>query len=352
MIKIQEHLNSASSDADLNILALRHWDNLNKKNRNNTYQEFSLIKKCSKYYLEASSNSYIKQYANNRKLVARRQEELLNYFLQDNHKELKRIILAKPNEFESIKLAILRIVNTDDLFIKTSNGIKQTEFGKLLSEKLFNYSAYRQSNFCIEVYNQLNLCTCPYCNDNRVKIVKNQNSSKETAYFDLDHFYPKSQNPFFALSFFNLIPSCKICNSTLKGDKEFSILTHIHPYHESFNELYKFEVSTQALSSCIVEELKIEKKIEKNNDQTLIDFNIKNRYNDRYNDRVTEIESLIRTYKNYYKTSSPEELQNFIFGSLRVPKDKNNILKRINGKLLRDIALQIDKEMNFLDILE
>jgi len=33
-----------------------------------------------------------------------------------------------------------------------------------------------------------------------------------------------------SLSFYNLIPSCHICNSSTKGSTVFSLGTHIHPY--------------------------------------------------------------------------------------------------------------------------
>lgn len=38
-------------------------------------------------------------------------------------------------------------------------------------------------------------------------------------HFDLDHFLPKSKCPLVALSLFNFVPSCAVCNEKLKGKK-------------------------------------------------------------------------------------------------------------------------------------
>ena len=60
---------------------------------------------------------------------------------------------------------------------------------------------------------------------------------------EFDHFYDKATYPVLSLSFYNLIPCCHICNATLKTTKKFSLKSHIHPYHDSFdNYLYYFLV--------------------------------------------------------------------------------------------------------------
>lgn len=73
---------------------------------------------------------------------------------------------------------------------------------------------------------------CPYCNRNFVNVTNEANTSQ------LDHFFPKSEYPLFALCFYNLIPSCYGCNNR-KSDSQFSI----SPYDETIgnmDELIKF----------------------------------------------------------------------------------------------------------------
>lgn len=69
--------------------------------------------------------------------------------------------------------------------------------------------------FVIKGYEQLldkdlfiqntHLKICPYCGNDR--IIESKRSKNE-----IDHFLPKRKYPFFALSYFNLIPSCHFCN--------------------------------------------------------------------------------------------------------------------------------------------
>ena len=37
-----------------------------------------------------------------------------------------------------------------------------------------------------------------------------------------DHWFPKKKYPLLAISFYNLIPCCTYCNSSVKGDIEFA----------------------------------------------------------------------------------------------------------------------------------
>ena len=57
------------------------------------------------------------------------------------------------------------------------------------------------------------LRVCPYCN---ILYTYNR-GDKATA--QMDHFFPKAEYPIFSLSFYNLVPSCPVCNY-IKHDKE------------------------------------------------------------------------------------------------------------------------------------
>ncbi len=75
---------------------------------------------------------------------------------------------------------------------------------------------------------QLNVRVCPYCNRTYTFTVKKCRNGKVTRVRpEFDHFYPKS-NPRYrhlALSFYNLIPSCQICNHV-----KIDHLIEYHPY--------------------------------------------------------------------------------------------------------------------------
>lgn len=75
--------------------------------------------------------------------------------------------------------------------------------------------------------------TCVYCNRQYTfNIERNggKNDNDRIARPALDHWFPKSLFPLMSLSYFNLIPSCTICNSAAKMDSVWMISTHIHPY--------------------------------------------------------------------------------------------------------------------------
>jgi len=89
---------------------------------------------------------------------------------------------------------------------------------------------------------------CPYCQRNYISSFEENDDKRITA--DLDHFYPKSLYPFLALSLYNFIPSCQICNSRFKGTKD--TYNSVYPYEESFDDLgAKFETSKEIINNAM-----------------------------------------------------------------------------------------------------
>lgn len=67
-----------------------------------------------------------------------------------------------------------------------------------------------------KLINAIGLNTCPYCNRAYIYTIKKGKINPQ-----LDHFYPKALYPLFAVSLYNLIPSCSVCNSAgAKGSKD------------------------------------------------------------------------------------------------------------------------------------
>ena len=91
---------------------------------------------------------------------------------------------------------------------------------------------------------KLDVKVCPYCNHSYTFTI---NSSKKEKYNNIrpqfDHFFDKATYPYLALSFYNLIPSCSICNSSLKGSGKFKFTTHINPYVEDYEKYLKFSIN-------------------------------------------------------------------------------------------------------------
>ena len=83
--------------------------------------------------------------------------------------------------------------------------------------------------------------TCVYCNRAYINSYEVSKEIKKRQ-FDLDHFIPKKKCPLFALSLYNLVPSCQVCNSRIKNSKLYyediknpSILEKLFPTSEKYN---------------------------------------------------------------------------------------------------------------------
>ncbi|OTW93892.1 hypothetical protein BK702_03770 [Bacillus thuringiensis serovar cameroun] len=125
-------------------------------------------------------------------------------------------------------------------------------------EKLFDI---KESWGPYQLVLNLNVPVCPYCNRQYISTLHTK-SGKTRA--DLDHFSPKSKYPYLALSFYNLIPSCKVCNSSFKLNKDFTYIDNLNPYENGFEEKYLFTIKAK------------EKEIKKIHDSRESNFNFEN----------------------------------------------------------------------------
>lgn len=86
----------------------------------------------------------------------------------------------------------------------------------------------------------LNVKVCPYCNRN---YITSYLGDKTTTTADADHYYPKSLYPILQMNLYNMIPSCNVCNSKMKLDKD---KRHLYPYIDS-SECLKFTAKMETL---------------------------------------------------------------------------------------------------------
>ena len=119
------------------------------------------------------------------------------------------------------------------------NGFRPLEGNaKDLYKKVFDYDKFKGSNKSIFqrpaywLQKQLDVKVCPFCN--RIYTTTLFNRSVRPAF---DHFYPKSIYPYLAVSLFNLIPICDICNKAKSDHAEiYRKKQIIYPYDESFDD--------------------------------------------------------------------------------------------------------------------
>ncbi|RZL20422.1 MAG: hypothetical protein EOO89_00265 [Pedobacter sp.] len=123
-----------------------------------------------------------------------------------------------------------------------SDSNKKTIRKNLANEVMgiFNYGKFTSKTdgkLAYQHSNNLGVTVCLYCNVSYTFTIQ---TSRGKARPQFDHFFNKAKFPYLALSFYNLIPSCYSCNASLKGDKEFNMNTHIHPFVEGFDRTTVF----------------------------------------------------------------------------------------------------------------
>jgi len=141
---------------------------------------------------------------------------------------LDEILSAPPEKLDDIA----------SLFDK--NREQNLEHFKFIRDEYERFATKKKEYDAYDLATKLKLNVCPYCN--RIYTFTLSRGAEKYVRPQFDHFYDKASYPILALSFFNLIPSCSICNSSVKGSKQFTVKTHLHPYLDSFHEKVRFSV--------------------------------------------------------------------------------------------------------------
>ncbi len=190
-----------------------------------------------KLYVETHTESVI-EYCNTRatKLSTAKINVLIQKYFSSILIDFEELVEASPETLEKLKNFF------DGLSSKKKEEIKK-EFSLITLYNYFTKSGFYNSikNFYYNseyLADKLDIFSCPYCNENFTYSFRYKpgiNPVRRT--FDWDHIYPKDAYPFLAISFFNLIPCCKVCN-TIKGEKNLDFL-NLHR-NVNVNDLYFF----------------------------------------------------------------------------------------------------------------
>jgi len=163
-------------------------------------------------------------------------------FLQYIRINLKKILIGRPEELEKIANEIEVHFPTVVAQIRHSKSKAYSLLGKI--QTLFNYDAFTKRNApskwgAYRLATLLNVNVCVYCNR---QYTHTYSSPEKRVRPQFDHFLDKASHPYMAISLYNLIPCCSICNSSLKGTEKFTTKTHLHPYIEGVGERIRFSV--------------------------------------------------------------------------------------------------------------
>jgi hypothetical protein len=265
--------------------------------------------------------------------IARRFFEL---YIDDN---LEDILIGFPEDIQKINKTI-------QPFIDISNDFE------VAIKYVFNYDWFiDKCTKRFDAYNlaeSLDIITCTYCNRIYTNTVVTK-SNKKVIRPQFDHFFDKDSNPLLALSFYNLIPSCSICNSNIKHGKKFDLSTHIHPYIDNviddFNFTYDYTNKNKSGLKIVVDTIKGSRAERTFNDmavETVYNAHInelkdlldlKSKFSDRYLSILSSNilgPSIETSQEELYRLAFGTEFQKEDFYKRPFSKFKNDILRELN----------------------
>ena len=240
--------------------------------------------------------------------------------------------------------------------IKTYSN-KLDFFNNASQEELQQHFTDNISNKIIQKRNYKNL-------DDVITNVKSQgfNSSETFREFDhnaiiktgngftLDHVIDKGTHPYFALSLFNLVPSCYICNSKLKGSKSVGGVSPTDTTEQfDFHEKVKFKTYFATNNSKL--QIQNQDDIEvflRDYEEKYKDYIEVFRLNERYRFHRYRVIEMIDKRKRYPDSRIQELAQLTGQTPMQVKKDlfgeylyDDDLSKRPLSKLTRDIAEEL-----------
>jgi hypothetical protein len=172
--------------------------------------------------------------------MIRIQNEHLERFAKEHYEALKDKLDDFPKDCKYSLEEVLKAKPEKLYEIATWAEDKKSDYAFMIN-KYKNFTSKKDEYDAYKLASKVKVNVCPYCNLNATYTVIVEDNKKITRP-EFDHFYDKDTHPILALSFYNLIPSCHICNSTLKGIEKFSIESHLNPYSDSFDEVAKFRL--------------------------------------------------------------------------------------------------------------
>ncbi|WP_373553433.1 hypothetical protein [Haliscomenobacter sp.] len=272
-------------------------------------------------------------------------------FLSDN---LENILKGDPLKLIDVE----RKFNEKAAALHLTTGARKKKAFFKEIKRAFNYKIFTAKSKQYDAYDlaeNLDVRVCVYCN--RMYTLTVQSGGKITRP-EFDHFFSQGKYPLLALSFFNLIPSCKICNSTLKHTKEFSIGENLHPYLDDCWQSFRYSFTPSGTQSLLgaQKQLKVVLKTDSCTDPKL-KIKIENTFeifkiSEIYSGHAEEISDILkirnvmtdnyleilRTHTYRHLQLTEDELYRLAFGTYR---EEVNFHKRPFSKLKKDILKEL-----------
>lgn len=190
--------------------------------------------------------------------------------------------------------------------------------------------------------------TCTFCNRQYIFTARKK-AGKKGMTCQFDHWFDKAKHPLLALSFYNLIPCCSVCNSSVKSTAPFDTKSHLHPYiDKNISNSFSFSYTLNAQSEyeiSFADEENLSKKARK----TLEDLGTRLVYSKHSHTELKDLIDLRKKYSDNYleilleKTfgelhMSDQERYRLVFG---IEIDEKDYHKRPMSKFKKDIITEL-----------
>lgn len=272
----------------------------------------------------------------------------------DNADPTMNLLVLQPDHFEDYINRyegdrFKHVYLDKDLLYNIQKGGKNAgkkfykKFWELIVDAMHYQDGARPS--MIPYIEKLGIKTCVYCN---LQYALTINHSQ--GLYELDHRYPKSEYPYFCVTFYNLQPSCPSCNHGKKtATADFGLYTNnpddLHPFHLLSNPLSylrKRRLDMKYIDIQLIASDTSDQELCNLADSHQRDFKINDTYHvvkDVAEETIWRCKVYDDTYKEIFVKNFPElynrdALHRFIFG---VYSDDSNVHQRPLTKLIRDI---------------
>ncbi|BAU55665.1 hypothetical protein [Mucilaginibacter gotjawali] len=313
------------------------------------------------FYIDQTTPSFInardEHYTNVRYVI--KKKLLGKRFTEAHPKGLDKRIDEVTGIHSTVAAFLNDETNLKDLLIGTPDVLNQFK-KRFISKKaiasikaLIRYDAFidKSADKTFGFYNgyhlaeNLGMQTCIYCNRLYTHTIITENR-EFIARPTFDHWFPQSSYPLLALSFYNLVPSCNVCNSSIKGASPLALKDIFHPYlrHPDTDKLLSFK-----FSYTLEDHLAAKSKIISGNEFTNNSIKAM-KLKELYSGHLDEIRELIYLKKAYSAsyinslnsilklTLSTDEIYRLAFG---VFLDDEHLSKRPLSKLKKDVLAEL-----------
>lgn len=153
---------------------------------------------------------------------------------------LEKIIVGDIYQLDDIRKSFDKKLET----LPPNRGKKKSKERKELYDRLEIFKTeykyfYNSSKWNAYTFQkELGVTVCPYCNCQFIFVYESSNGRTRAV---LDHFFDKGTYPFLAISIYNLVPCCKVCNSDFKGKRSTTLATHYSPYESDISQYIRFK---------------------------------------------------------------------------------------------------------------